>query len=152
MPRWRPGKPNRRRRVIIAGRDSLHDTVNQVGQEVTRRNLDIQPTLTQRAACHCLPLRVIVNHDVTFTCPSDLKADLERYAPLHSQAYRDKVDAMTLIPHIPEAFMARDRVFRKANAGADRGSGSSPRTFYRKATRERQSPSGTFLSRLKAVT
>lgn len=32
-------------RVIIAGRDSLQDTVNQVGQEVTRRNLNIQPTL-----------------------------------------------------------------------------------------------------------
>lgn len=48
-------------RVIIAGRDSLHDTVNQVGQEVTRRNLDIQPTLTQRPG---LPVRVIVNRDL----------------------------------------------------------------------------------------
>jgi type IV secretion system protein VirB10 len=48
-------------RVIIAGRDSLQDTVNQVGQEVTRRNLDIQPTLTQRPG---LPLRVIVNRDL----------------------------------------------------------------------------------------
>jgi len=35
-------------RVIIAGRDSLQDSVNQVGQEVTRRNLNIQPTLTER--------------------------------------------------------------------------------------------------------
>jgi type IV secretion system protein VirB10 len=35
--------------------------VNQVGQEVTRRNLDIQPTLTQRPG---LPLRVIVNRDL----------------------------------------------------------------------------------------
>jgi type IV secretion system protein VirB10 len=48
-------------RVIIAGRDSLQDTVNQIGQEVTRRNLDIQPTLTQRPG---LPLRVIVNRDL----------------------------------------------------------------------------------------
>lgn len=48
-------------RVIIAGRDSLQDTVSQVGQEVTRRNLDIQPTLTQRPG---LPLRVIVNRDL----------------------------------------------------------------------------------------
>ena len=48
-------------RVVIAGRDSLQDTVNQVGQEVTRRNLDIQPTLTQRPG---LPLRVIVNRDL----------------------------------------------------------------------------------------
>jgi type IV secretion system protein TrbI len=35
--------------------------VNQIGQEVTRRNLDIQPTLTQRPG---LPLRVIVNRDL----------------------------------------------------------------------------------------
>lgn len=48
-------------RIIIAGRDSLQDTVNQIGQEVTRRNLDIQPTLTQRQG---LPLRVIVNRDL----------------------------------------------------------------------------------------
>ena len=48
-------------RIIIAGRDSLQDTVNQVGQEVTRRNLDIQPTLTQRPG---LPMRVIVNLDL----------------------------------------------------------------------------------------
>ncbi|WP_439861776.1 TrbI/VirB10 family protein [Pseudomonas sp. MBLB4136] len=48
-------------RIIIAGRDSLQGTVNQVGQEVTRRNLDIQPTLTQRPG---LPLRVIVNRDL----------------------------------------------------------------------------------------
>ena len=48
-------------RVIIAGRDSVQDTVNQVGQEMTRRNLDIKPTLIQRPG---LPLRVIVNRDL----------------------------------------------------------------------------------------
>ena len=48
-------------RVIIAGRDSLQDTVNQVGQEVTRRNLNIQPTLTSRPG---LPVRIIVNRDL----------------------------------------------------------------------------------------
>lgn len=48
-------------RIIIAGRDSLQDTVNQVGQEMTRRNLDIKPTLTERPG---LPLRVIVNRDL----------------------------------------------------------------------------------------
>ncbi|GKJ80576.1 TrbI/VirB10 family protein (plasmid) [Klebsiella variicola] len=47
--------------VIIAGRDSLQDTVNQVGQEVTRRNLNIQPTLTERPG---LPVRIIVNRDL----------------------------------------------------------------------------------------
>ncbi|MHA6863735.1 TraB/TrbI/VirB10 family type IV secretion system protein [Ralstonia pseudosolanacearum] len=48
-------------RVIIAGRDSLQDSVNQVGQEMTRRNLSIQPTLTERPG---LPVRIIVNRDL----------------------------------------------------------------------------------------
>lgn len=48
-------------RVIIAGRDGLQDSVNQVGQEMTRRNMNIQPTLTQRPG---LPVRIIVNRDL----------------------------------------------------------------------------------------
>ena len=48
-------------RVIIAGRDSAQDSINQVGQEMTRRNLNIQPTLTQRPG---LPVRIIVNRDL----------------------------------------------------------------------------------------
>ncbi|SAK15407.1 conjugation TrbI family protein [Burkholderia multivorans] len=48
-------------RVIIAGRDSLQDSVNQTGQEMTRRNLNIQPTLTERPG---LPVRIIVNRDL----------------------------------------------------------------------------------------
>jgi len=49
-------------RVVIATRDGLQDTVNQVGQEITRRNINIQPTLTIRPG---MPLRVIVNRDIT---------------------------------------------------------------------------------------
>ena len=48
-------------RVIIAGRDGLQDSVNQVGQEMTRRNMNIQPTLTSRPG---LPVRIIVNRDL----------------------------------------------------------------------------------------
>jgi type IV secretion system protein VirB10 len=48
-------------RIVIAGRDSLQDSVNQIGQEVTRRNLNIQPTLSARPG---LPMRVIVNRDL----------------------------------------------------------------------------------------
>ena len=48
-------------RIIIAGRDGLQDSVNQVGQEMTRRNMNIQPTLTARPG---LPVRVIVNRDL----------------------------------------------------------------------------------------
>jgi type IV secretion system protein TrbI len=47
--------------VIIAGKQSLQDSINQVGQEITRRNLDIQPTLQIRPG---FPVRVIVNKDL----------------------------------------------------------------------------------------
>lgn len=48
-------------RIIIAGRDSRQDNVNQVDQEVVRRNLNTQPTLTGRPG---LPVRIIVNRDL----------------------------------------------------------------------------------------
>jgi len=48
--------------AVIAFRDSAQDTANQVGQEFTRRNLNIQPTLTIRQG---MPVRVIVNRDIT---------------------------------------------------------------------------------------
>ena len=57
------GPPNRQDRdpIIIAGRDSAQDSINQIGQEMTRRNLNIQPTLTERPG---LPVRIIVNRDL----------------------------------------------------------------------------------------
>ena len=54
---------------------------------------------------------------LTFACPASLKADLDRYAALHAQAYGETVDAVTLIPHMLEAFMAGDRGFRREGAG-----------------------------------
>ncbi|GAA4413873.1 conjugal transfer protein TraI [Advenella faeciporci] len=48
-------------RIIIAGRDSAQDSINQIGQEMTRRNMNIQPTLTSRPG---LPVRIIVNKDL----------------------------------------------------------------------------------------
>ncbi|NYT83848.1 DUF2274 domain-containing protein [Alcaligenaceae bacterium] len=50
---------------------------------------------------------------LTFACPVSLKADLDRYAALHAQTYGEAVDALTLIPHMLEAFMAGDRGFRR---------------------------------------
>lgn len=49
---------------------------------------------------------------LTFICTVVLKAELERYAAMHSQAYGESVDALTLIPHMLETFMARDRGFK----------------------------------------
>ncbi len=48
-------------KVIIATRQSAQDTVNQVGQEITKRNVSIQPTLTIRPG---FPMRVMVNKDL----------------------------------------------------------------------------------------
>ena len=59
-------------RIIIAGRDGLQGSVNQVGQEMTRSNMNIQPTLTARPG---LPVRVIVNRDL----------QLRSYQPLFYQ-------------------------------------------------------------------
>lgn len=50
---------------------------------------------------------------LAFICLASLKADLEHYAALHAQAYGDAVDAVTLIPHMLEAFMAEDRGFKR---------------------------------------
>jgi type IV secretory pathway VirB10-like protein len=47
--------------IVIATRQSAQDSVNQVGQQITRKNLSIQPTLTARPG---FPLNVIVNKDL----------------------------------------------------------------------------------------
>ncbi|HRM93229.1 MAG TPA: DUF2274 domain-containing protein, partial [Alicycliphilus sp.] len=44
----------------------------------------------------------------------------DRYAALHAQAYGEAVDAMTLIPHMLEAFMAGDRGFRRRQAKSEK--------------------------------
>ena len=58
------------------------------------------------------PLPKTENVKLTFACPASLKADLDRYASLHAQTYGKAVDAVTLIPHMLEAFIGRDRGFR----------------------------------------
>lgn len=47
--------------VIVATGRSAQESVNQVGQQITRRNLNVQPTLTVRPG---FPVRVIVNKDL----------------------------------------------------------------------------------------
>lgn len=47
--------------VIQALRLGAANSLNQTGQQVVRRNLNVQPTLTIRAG---YPVRVIVNHDI----------------------------------------------------------------------------------------
>ncbi len=47
--------------VVVATSRSAEDSLNQVGQQITRRNLNVQPTLTVRTG---FPVRVIVNKDI----------------------------------------------------------------------------------------
>ena len=52
---------------------------------------------------------------VTITIPSALKARLDQYAHMHAQVWGgEPVDPVTLIPHMLEQFMARDRAFNAA--------------------------------------
>lgn len=60
------GSPNRGlgdgdQTIIVATGRSVQDSVNQVGQQITRRNLNVQPTLTVRPG---FPVRVIVDRDL----------------------------------------------------------------------------------------
>jgi type IV secretion system protein TrbI len=48
--------------VMLAGRDSLQGSITDVGQQITQRNLGVQPTLTIRPG---FPLRIIVNNDIS---------------------------------------------------------------------------------------
>ncbi|WP_075258187.1 DUF2274 domain-containing protein [Herbaspirillum camelliae] len=62
------------------------------------------------------PLPKMESTKLTFACPASLKLDLDRYAWLHTQTYGEPVDAVTLIPHMLEAFMVGDRGFRKGSS------------------------------------
>ena len=69
------------------------------------------------------PLPKTESVKLTFVCSANLKADLDRYAAVHTQTYGEAVDAMALIPHMLETFIAGDRGFRKgrgSKAGSER--------------------------------
>lgn len=72
------------------------------------------------------PLPKTESVKLTFSCPAGLKADLDRYAALHAQIYGETVDAGTLIPYMLEAFMVRDRGFRRQREESGRLSLSAP--------------------------
>jgi hypothetical protein len=49
---------------------------------------------------------------VTVQLSGELKAKLEHYAQLHSEAFGQRVDAAALVPLMLQTFMDRDRGFR----------------------------------------
>lgn len=55
---------------------------------------------------------------LTVVLSAELKATLDRYAALHAQTYGGRVDAAALVPHMLEAFMARDRGFKQSRDSA----------------------------------
>lgn len=63
---------------------------------------------------------------LTISLSTNLKAMLDRYAALHAQAYGESVDGVALIPHMLEAFMVRDREFKKYLAKAGPASYPKP--------------------------
>lgn len=63
---------------------------------------------------------------LTIAVPEKLKLDLDRYAELHSARWGEPIDAAALIPHMLEAFIARDRGFRKARPSSRRSKAPGP--------------------------
>jgi hypothetical protein len=53
---------------------------------------------------------------LTITVSAQLRADLDRYASLHSELHGTPVDAVTLAPLMLETFVARDKGFRAARS------------------------------------
>ena len=66
------------------------------------------------------PLPKTESIKLIFACPASLKVDLDRYAELHAQTYGETVDAVTLIPHMLEAFITRDRGFRRTQPKSEK--------------------------------
>lgn len=61
---------------------------------------------------------------LTISLTVELKVQLDRYAELHSQTWGEAVDATALVPHMLEAFIARDRGFKHAQKGPQIGNAS----------------------------
>ena len=62
---------------------------------------------------------------LTITLPVGLKAQLDRYAALHSETWGETVLAADLIPHMLTQFILRDKAF-KALVRRERSSGTRP--------------------------
>ncbi|WP_372658066.1 DUF2274 domain-containing protein [Hydrogenophaga sp.] len=49
---------------------------------------------------------------LTITVSAELKAQLDAYAEVHARVHQVQVDAVSLVPHMLAAFIARDRGFK----------------------------------------
>lgn len=55
---------------------------------------------------------------LSITLPAPLKAQLDRYAEIHSATFGAQVDAQTLVPVMLAAFLAKDHAFQRAKRGS----------------------------------
>jgi len=60
------------------------------------------------------PLPDVSSSKMTITIPSTLRADLEKYASIHSKLFGTTVDAHILVPLMLAVFLAQDKVFQRA--------------------------------------
>jgi hypothetical protein len=60
------------------------------------------------------PIPKTVPVKLTIAIAERLKLELDRYAEMHAEQWGEPIDACALIPHMLEAFIARDRGFKKA--------------------------------------
>lgn len=51
---------------------------------------------------------------LTVSMPTTLKAQLDRYAEIHSASFGAPVDAQTLVPLMLAAFLSKDRAFQRS--------------------------------------
>jgi hypothetical protein len=63
-----------------------------------------------------IPKTVMVK--MTISVPVSLRDDLDLYAELHSARWGETIDGAALAPHILQAFLARDRGFKRSR-GSD---------------------------------
>ena len=72
------------------------------------------------------PLPRTESTKLTIAVSADLKAVLDDYAAEHSRVHGEPVDAATLIPHMVQAFIARDRGFNALRSRKFGKSGAPP--------------------------
>ncbi|RLK57596.1 uncharacterized protein DUF2274 [Stenotrophomonas rhizophila] len=89
------------RTLRFSSTGGLHDDDAQAAARIAAKNGIHEADL-------CLPACLPACLSACPACPASLKADLDRYAALHAQAYGEAVDAVTLVPHMLEAFVAGD--------------------------------------------
>ena len=61
---------------------------------------------------------------LSIAVPAMLKTELDRYAAAYAEIYGERIEVAALIPHMLEAFMHRDRGFKRSMQGSRASSGN----------------------------